>query len=110
MKPLTLRQQEVLEFVQTTQQRSGSAPTLREIAAHFRFRSVKAAADHVTALRRKGVLAGEARRARSLRVVSPWNRSGGRWRTSHSTGPFPPGLPGNASRRPKAASRWTWLH
>lgn len=71
MKPLTLRQQEVLEFIQTTQQRSGIAPTLREIAAHFRFRSVKAAADHVTALRRKGVLAGEARRARSLRVLSP---------------------------------------
>ncbi|MBE7501536.1 MAG: repressor LexA [Verrucomicrobiales bacterium] len=70
MEPLTLRQQEVLEFIQTTQQRSGGAPTLREIAAHFRFRSVKAAADHVTALRRKGSWPAKPS-ARSLRVVSP---------------------------------------
>lgn len=71
MQPLTSRQQQVLEFVQATLDRSGAAPTLREIAAQFRFRSVKAAADHVRALRRKGALAGPPRRARSLRVLSP---------------------------------------
>jgi len=71
MKPLTSRQQQVLDFVQRTLERAGVAPTLREIAGHFRFRSVKAAADHVTALRRKGVLASAPRRARSLRVLSP---------------------------------------
>ena len=71
MQPLTSRQQQVLDFVQGALQRGSVAPTLREIAAHFRFRSVKAAADHVTALRRKGALASAPRRARSLRVLSP---------------------------------------
>lgn len=71
MKPLTARQQQVLDFVQETLQDAGVAPTLREVAAHFRFRSVKAAADHINALRRKGALAGAPRRARSLRVLSP---------------------------------------
>ena len=33
MQPLTSRQQQVLEFVQATLDRSGAAPTLREIAA-----------------------------------------------------------------------------
>jgi repressor LexA len=69
MKSLTQRQQDVFEFVRRTIDGSGVAPTLREIAAHFRFRSVKAAADHVTALRRKGALAGAPRRARALRVA-----------------------------------------
>lgn len=72
MKSLTSRQQQVLDFVRGTIERAGVAPTLREIAAHFGFRSVKAAADHVQALRRKGVLAGAPRRARSLRVASPF--------------------------------------
>jgi repressor LexA len=46
-------------------------PSLREIAAHFRFRSMNAAADHVRALRRKGVLENDPRRARAHRLVSP---------------------------------------
>jgi repressor LexA len=70
-KSLTARQQQVLGFIQTTWERERVAPTLREIAAHFGFRSVKAAADHVTALRRKGALAAAPRRARTLRVLSP---------------------------------------
>jgi repressor LexA len=77
MNTLTQRQREVLEFIQRTLQRQGAAPTLREIAAHFRFRSPKAAADHVTALRRKGAVTGPPRRARLLAVVSPlqaWRR------------------------------------
>ncbi len=73
MKSLTDRQQEVLGFVRATIMRTGIAPTLREIAARFRFRSVKAAADHVAALRRKGALTGARRRARSLRLVESKN-------------------------------------
>jgi repressor LexA len=69
MKTLTARQQAVLDFVRQTIDRTALAPTLREIAAHFRFRSVKAAADHVAALRRKGALESQPRCARALRVV-----------------------------------------
>lgn len=71
MADLTERQREVLDFIVTSQQCSGHSPTLRDICQHFGFRSPKAAADHVAALERKGVLARQARRARSLTVVSP---------------------------------------
>jgi repressor LexA len=71
MTTLTQRQREVLDFVQTTQQRNGFSPTLREICKHFGFRSPKAAADHLAALERKGYLSKSARLARSLRIVSP---------------------------------------
>lgn len=71
MKGLTQRQHQVLEFIQASQQAVGVVPSLREIAAHFRFRSMTAAADHVRALRRKGRLAGQTRRARALQVISP---------------------------------------
>jgi repressor LexA len=46
-------------------------PTLREIAALFGYRAHRAAAAHLDALKRKGYLAGEPGRARSLRVTSP---------------------------------------
>lgn len=66
MKPLTHRQQEVLDFIHHSLSTTGVSPSLREIAAHFGFRAMKAAADHVTALKRKGVLSGHPRRARTL--------------------------------------------
>jgi len=74
MLELTKRQQEVLNFIELTRTRDGHSPTLREIASHFGFRSPKAAADHVTALQRKGVLANTARKARAIRVVSRWEK------------------------------------
>ena len=70
MIPLTQRQQQVLEFIQAQQQQKGVVPTLREIARHFDFRSMTAAVDHVRVLQRKGYLAHEPRRARSLRVIA----------------------------------------
>lgn len=71
MNNLTKRQQQVLAFIVANQEREGVAPTLREIASHFGFRSMTAAVDHVRALRQKGVLDRQPRRARSLRVASP---------------------------------------
>ena len=72
MRELTRRQQQVLDFIQRSQQTEGIVPTVREIAGHFGFRSPRAASDHVDALRRKGFLTSESGLARSLRVVSPW--------------------------------------
>jgi repressor LexA len=74
MIELTKRQREVLNFIEVTRVREGNSPTLREISSHFGFRSPKAAADHVSALQRKGVITGTARKARSLHVVSPWEK------------------------------------
>lgn len=69
---LTRRQQQIFNFIQTRQQNGEVAPSLREIARHFGFRSMTAAADHLRALRRKGVLTSESRRARSWQVLTPW--------------------------------------
>ena len=71
MESLTSRQQEILNFIRSHQSEQGVVPTLREIARHFEFRSMTAAADHVRALRRKGHLAHSPRLARSHRVISP---------------------------------------
>jgi repressor LexA len=70
MKALTRRQQQVLDFIQACLHENGVAPTLREIARHFGFRSMTAAADHVRALRRKQVLAHQPRRARAHGIIS----------------------------------------
>ncbi len=68
---LTQRQQQILHFIEDCQQESGETPSLREIATHFKFRSVNAARDHVQALRRKGAIKQRAGKARSLQVQSP---------------------------------------
>jgi len=70
MKELTDRQRQILEFIQQRQQ-DGPVPTLRDIAAHFRFSSPNAAQCHVQALLAKGVLKNLPGRARSLQVVDP---------------------------------------
>ena len=74
MKELTPAQQRVLDFIQTEVQAGRPAPTLREKAGHFGFRSHRAAACHLQALRRKGFLQSEPGKARSLRLTSPLAR------------------------------------
>ena len=71
MKALTDRQQQILEFIQRKQESGGLTPTLREIAAHFRFRSPNAALCHVQALATKGFLKSLPGRARALQVLDP---------------------------------------
>jgi repressor LexA len=71
MEGLTKQQRRILDFIQSHQQSEGIVPTLREIADHFGFRSMTAAADHVRALRKKGKIAESDRRARTLKIVSP---------------------------------------
>lgn len=73
MKELTDRQKEILEYIQH-KTADGITPTLRDIAAHFRFSSVNGAACHVDALMAKGVLKNLPGRARSLQVVTAGGR------------------------------------
>ena len=74
MAELTKRQQQVLDFIHSAHRDGAAAPTLREISAHFGFKSSRAAADHLDALKRKGAIQSEPGKARSLRVVSPLAR------------------------------------
>jgi len=64
----------MLGFIQGEVQAGRPIPTLREMAAQFGFRSHRAAACHLEALKRKGVLTSEPGKARSWRVISPLAR------------------------------------
>ncbi len=71
MTELTRRQRQLVGFIAQCHHDTGRAPTFQEIADHFGFRSLTTVADHLRLLRRKGAIAAEAGRARTLRVVSP---------------------------------------
>ena len=70
MVALTKRQQRILEFVEAEAEAGRPTPTLREIARQFRFRAHRAAACHLSALKKKGFIKSESGKARSLRVTS----------------------------------------
>jgi repressor LexA len=72
MHGLTHRQQQIVDFIRRRQQASGLTPSFQEIAQHFGFKSPTTVADHLRLICQKGVLASEPGRARSLRVISPW--------------------------------------
>lgn len=65
MKPLTEKQQAVLDFLEEFCGRQGYPPTVREVAAHFAIQP-RAAADHLEALKRKGHLRREPGLSRGL--------------------------------------------
>ncbi len=69
MSELTDLQRRVFDFVRGNLVAGRSAPTLREVAAEFGWRSKRAAGCHIEALIRKGWLASEPGKARSLRLV-----------------------------------------
>ena len=93
MTTLTKRQRQVLDFIQSVRQSAESPPTLREIAAHFGFKSSRAAADHLAALKRKGVIESDAGKARSWRVTSPLVRLRNRLVDIPLYGSIPAGMP-----------------
>jgi len=68
MKELTNRQKQVLSFIADYIKKQSYPPTIREIADHFSI-SVKGAHDHITALRKKGVLKQADKRPRTMGLV-----------------------------------------
>ncbi|MGO9244920.1 MAG: transcriptional repressor LexA [Verrucomicrobiia bacterium] len=66
---LTTPQQLVLDFIEERSTQGEPPPTYREICKRFGYKSPKAAADHVAALERKGVVVREKGRSRGLRLV-----------------------------------------
>ena len=67
---LTARQQQILDLVQCTIERTGAPPTRAEIAAELGFRSPNAAEEHLKALARKGVLELVGGTSRGIRLKS----------------------------------------
>lgn len=69
MRPLTTRQQEILDFIGDQQARDGVTPSTREIQHHFRFASQTAALNHLRALERKGAIQRHAGKARAMALM-----------------------------------------
>ena len=74
-KKPTQRQWEIFNFLRKIQNRQGVAPTYREIADHFGFKSPKAAMDHVRALEKKGYLRCHGGRSRGIELTSSERKS-----------------------------------
>jgi len=69
MDKLTVRQQDVYDFIVSFQQATGLPPTRAEIAKAMGFRSVNAAGDHLKALYRKGAIDILPGASRGIRLV-----------------------------------------
>lgn len=68
---LTDPQRRILEFIHDCARRAGRPPTVREVCAHFGFRSTGTARDHINALRAKGVLEHRPHETRGLHPARP---------------------------------------
>lgn len=68
MKDLTVRQQEVLGYLQLHLREFGTWPSFREIEEHFGFRSTNAVMGHLRALEKKGYISRVPGQARTFRI------------------------------------------
>ncbi len=68
-RPMTERQQAILDFIVDTAQTKGFPPTLREIGRAFGIRSTKGVNDHLAALERKGKIRRHAELSRGIEIV-----------------------------------------
>lgn len=71
MRPLTPRQEEVLQLIKTTMLDTGMPPTRAEIARELGFKSANAAEEHLKALARKGVIEILPGTSRGIKLNSP---------------------------------------
>ncbi|MFM2053925.1 MAG: transcriptional repressor LexA [Pseudomonadota bacterium] len=72
---LTPRQQQVLDLIRDSIERTGAPPTRAEIAAQLGFRSANAAEEHLRALARKGAIDLLGGTSRGIRLKSDTLRS-----------------------------------
>ena len=71
MKRLTVRQQEIYDFLTRHLEEHGYPPTLREICSEFGMKSTRAASDHLLALERKGYINRARERSRGIELMGP---------------------------------------
>lgn len=69
VRPLTARQQVILDFIVTAIRTRGYPPTLREIGREFSIRSTKGVNDHLEALERKGKIRRQKDLSRAIEVM-----------------------------------------
>ncbi|MCQ9121750.1 repressor LexA [Rodentibacter pneumotropicus] len=73
MKPLTNRQQEVLDLLKRHLETTGMPPTRAEISRELGFKSPNAAEEHLKALARKGAIEIVAGASRGIRILSDYD-------------------------------------
>jgi repressor LexA len=66
---LTKKQSDILGFIQKILLHNGYPPTLREIAAQFKIKSVRTIFDHVVSLEKKGYVKRDQGKKWGLRIV-----------------------------------------
>ncbi len=66
---LTERQQEILDFIQSSTNENGYPPTYREIGKHFNIASTFGVKRHIDALVKKGFLSNESKTSRTITLV-----------------------------------------
>jgi len=93
-EPLTERQQQVLDLIQSHQRQHGVSPSIREIQAHFGFASPFSVQRHVDALAKKGAIQRLAGKARGL--LHPAHHPGNALVSIPLYGVIPAGLPTDA--------------
>jgi repressor LexA len=71
MRPLTARQEEVLQLIKNTMLNTGMPPTRAEIARELGFKSANAAEEHLKALARKGVIEILPGTSRGIKINTP---------------------------------------
>ena len=68
MKGLTTRQQEILKYIEFHFKENGYWPSIRDIQAHFGFKSTNSVIGHLKALEHKGVLERVPGQARAFKI------------------------------------------
>jgi len=74
--PLTRRQKEILDFLQSYISDNGYAPSFEEIAENFSFRSLATVHEHLTNLERKGYIQRGHNESRAIEMVPPPGQAG----------------------------------
>ena len=69
MQELTIRQQEILGYIQLHMRTQGTWPSFREIQSHFGFSSTNAVMGHLRALEKKGYISRVPGQARTFRIT-----------------------------------------
>ncbi|HEX9580398.1 MAG TPA: transcriptional repressor LexA [Gemmatimonadales bacterium] len=76
--PLTKRQKQILDYLESYIETNGYAPSFEEIAEHFQFGSLATVHEHLTNLERKGYITRTPNESRSIEVLPKPGRSGAR--------------------------------
>jgi repressor LexA len=76
--PLTRRQKQILDYLESYIATNGYAPSFEEIAQHFGFGSLATVHEHLTNLERKGYISRTHNESRSIELLPRAGRTGAR--------------------------------